>query len=114
MYALFAFRYYLQIVACAEGSETHSRWSGTVESKIRQLVMKLENNASDSMLDIAHPFIRGFEQSTWCVGPEEVNRAAAGEASESGQEGEEGREGGKRIWTTSFYIGLEIKAKLRE
>jgi poly(A) polymerase Pap1 len=111
--------YYLQVMSSASGFETHKRWSGTVESKLRQLVMKLENSG-DAMLDIAHPFVKGFEQVTYCLNEDEVRGAAQGEVNEEMRartkesiEGKEG-EGARAIWTMTFYIGLEIKPKARK
>lgn len=98
-------------MSSASGFETHKKWSGTVESKLRQLVMKLEN-AGESMLDIAHPFVKGFEQVTYCANEDEVRGAAQGDVTEAmkarTKEEIEGKEGARAIWTMSFYIGLEI------
>lgn len=103
-------------MSSASGSDIHKRWSGTVESKLRQLVMKLEN-AGDSMLEIAHPFIKGFEQVTYCLNEDEVRAAAQGEVTDEMRartkdsiEGKE-EEGARAIWTMTFYIGLEIKVR---
>jgi poly(A) polymerase len=110
------YRYYLQVMSSASGHETHKRWSGTVESKLRQLVMKLEN-AGDAMLEIAHPFIKGFEQVTYCLNEDEVRGAAQGEVTDEmrarTKESIEGKEeeGARAIWTMTFYIGLEIKVR---
>lgn len=109
-------RYYLQVMSSASGFETHKKWSGTVESKLRQLVMKLEN-AGDAMLEIAHPFIKGFEQVTYCLNEDEVRGAAQGEVTDEmrarTKESIEGKEddGARAIWTMTFYIGLEIKVR---
>ena len=54
--------------------------SGTVESRIRQLVMKLEYVDS---LTLAHPFVKGFEQVHYCLTDEEVRAVAQGEISET-------------------------------
>ncbi|CDZ97133.1 poly polymerase [Phaffia rhodozyma] len=111
-----SYRYYLQIMSSASGFETHKKWSGTVESKLRQLVMKLEN-AGEAMLDIAHPFVKGFEQVAYCLNEDEVRMAAQGEATEEmkarSKESIEGKEaeGARAIWTMTFYIGLEVKPK---
>lgn len=78
--------------------------------------MKLENSG-DAMLDIAHPFIKGFEQVAHCTTEEEVRLAAQGDTTEelkARTEAEiEGKEGAKSIWTMTFYIGLQIKPKQR-
>ena len=91
--------------------------SGTVESKLRQLVMKLEYVES---LVIAHPFIKGFDQEVYCLTDEEVRSVAEGEISaavlkrkKEDCEGKEGKEG-RVVYTTTFYIGLAVGPKQRE
>jgi poly(A) polymerase len=85
--------------------------SGTVESKLRQLVMKLEYVES---LVIAHPFIKGFDQEVYCLTDEEVRAVAEGEISAAvlkrKKEDCEGKEG-RVVYTTTFYIGLAIEPK---
>lgn len=106
-------------MSSASGFDTHKKWSGTVESRLRQLVMKLENSG-DAMLDIAHPFVKGFEQATFCLTEDEVRMAAQGEVSEElrkrTKEEIEGKqaEGARAIYTMTFYIGLEVKPKQRQ
>ena len=85
--------------------------SGTVESKLRQLVMKLEYVES---LVIAHPFIKGFEQVLYCSTDEEVRAVAEGEFPAAmlkrKKEDCEGKEG-RVVYTTTFYIGLAVEPK---
>ena len=88
--------------------------SGTVESKLRQLVMKLEYVES---LVIAHPFIKGFDQEVYCLTDEEVRAVAEGEISATllkrKKEDCEEKEG-RVVYTTTFYIGLAIEPKQRK
>lgn len=88
--------------------------SGTVESRIRQLVMKLEYIDS---LTLAHPFIKGFEQVSYCLTDDEVRAVAQGEISEAvakrKKEDNEGKEGASTVYSTTFYIGLAIEPKQR-
>lgn len=90
------------------------RRSGTVESRIRQLVMKLEYVDT---LTLAHPFIKGFEQVSYCLSDEEVRAVAQGEISEAitkrKKEDIEGKEGASIVYSTTFYIGLAIEPKQR-
>ncbi|THG93848.1 hypothetical protein EW026_g7501 [Hermanssonia centrifuga] len=108
------YRYYLQVVASTGSAELQLKWSGTVESRIRQLVMKLEYVDS---LTLAHPFIKGFEQVMHCLTDEEVRAAAHGEVSEAvakrKAEDIEGKEGASTVYSTTFYIGLAIEPKQR-
>lgn len=83
-----------------------------MESRIRQLVMKLEYVES---LTLAHPFVKGFEQITYCLTDEEVRAAAQGEITEAmakrKKEEIEGKEGASVVYSTTFYIGLAIEPK---
>lgn len=88
--------------------------AGTVESRIRQLVMKLEYVDS---LTLAHPFVKGFEQVSYCLSDEEVRAVAQGEISDAiakrKKEDIEGKEGASPVHSTTFYIGLAIEPKPR-
>jgi len=106
------YRYYLQIIASTGDADLQIKWSGTVESRIRQLVMKLEYVES---LILAHPFIKGFEQGCHCLSEEEIRAVAQGEISETiakrKKEDIEGKPGGAPVYTTTFYVGLAIEPK---
>ncbi|KAH6914722.1 polymerase [Coprinopsis sp. MPI-PUGE-AT-0042] len=106
------YRYYLQIVASTEDPDLQIKWAGTVESRLRQLVMKLEYVES---LILAHPFVKGFDQVSYCLGEDEVKAVAQGEISDAvagrKKEAIEGKEGAKAVYTSSFYIGLAIQPK---
>ena len=86
--------------------------AGTVESRIRQLVMKLEYVES---LILAHPFVKGFDQVSYCSTEEEVHAVAQGEISDvissRKKEDMEGTEGIIPVYSTTFYIGLQIEDK---
>ena len=88
--------------------------AGTVESKVRQLVMKLE--PVDSLIR-AHPFIHGFDQVSYCLNESEVKAVVQGDISDAvasrKAEDIEGKEGARTVYTTCFYIGLAIKPKPR-
>jgi poly(A) polymerase len=53
-------KYYLNVVASSTNKEAKKSWSGLVESKVRILVMKLEEQAD--MIELARPFIKGYER----------------------------------------------------
>jgi poly(A) polymerase len=88
--------------------------AGTVESRIRQLVMKLEY--VDSLI-LAHPFIKGFDQVSHCVSEEEVRQVAQGQISDiitkRTKADIEGLDGSSTVHSTTFYIGLLIEPKPR-
>ncbi|KAL5530370.1 PAP1 [Sanghuangporus sanghuang] len=106
------YRYYLQIIASTGNSDLQLKWAGTVESRIRQLVMKLEYVDA---LTLAHPFIKGFDQTLHCINDEEVRLCASGEVPETvlrrKREETEGKEGASTVYTTTFFIGLAIEPK---
>ncbi|KAF9782247.1 Poly(A) polymerase central domain-containing protein [Thelephora terrestris] len=105
------YRYYLMVLASAANADLQCKWSGTVESKLRQLVMKLEYVES---LVIAHPFIKGFDQEVLCLTDEEFRAVAEGEIPPATlkrkKEDCEGIEG-RMVYTTAFYIGLAVEPK---
>ena len=82
---------------------------------MRQLVMKLEFVES---LILAHPFIKGFERTSYCLSDEEMRLVAQGDVSETiakrTKEDIEGKEGASIVYSTTFYIGLQIEPKQGE
>jgi poly(A) polymerase len=77
--------------------------------------MKLEYVES---LILAHPFIKGFDQVSYCLNEEEVHAVAQGDISHAianrKKEDIEGKEGASPVHTTTFYIGLAIEPKQRK
>ncbi|KAJ7194592.1 poly-A polymerase [Mycena pura] len=106
------YRYYLQVIASTGNADLQIKWAGTVESRIRQLVMKLEYVDS---LTLAHPFTKGFEQTFYCLTDEEVRQVAQGSISDAllkrKKEDIEGKEDGSVVYSTTFYIGLLIEPR---
>ena len=76
--------------------------------------MKLEYVES---LEIAHPFIKGFEQTSHCLDDEEVHAVAQGEVSDviaKRKKGDiDGKADAKTVYTTSFFIGIQVSPKQR-
>jgi poly(A) polymerase len=129
------YRYYLQVIASTGNADLQIKWwvgfsriavkkyetstccnhrSGTVESRLRQLVMKLEYVDS---LTLAHPFVKGFDLVSHCISDDEVRAVAQGEVSEAvkrrKKEDIEGKDGASVVYSTTFYIGLAIEPKQR-
>ncbi|KAJ1988055.1 polynucleotide adenylyltransferase [Dimargaris cristalligena] len=109
------YKYYLQIVASSDSNEVQLKWSGMVESRLRQLVMKLE--LVDQIV-LAHPFIKGFDRSTVCYTSQEAEDikqgnfpASPSSAPENGENGTAEAGETRTIYTTTFYIGLLIASK---
>lgn len=96
-----------------------------MESKLRHLVMKLEQIET---IKLAHPFNRGFDKVHFCATEEEGISVAHGEIRSVGihdgvktaetdlkdQNGDsESKEEGDskvKVYTTTYYIGLEINS----
>ncbi|SCV68510.1 BQ2448_631 [Microbotryum intermedium] len=105
------YRIYLQITASSGSADVQLKWSGTVESKVRQLVMKLE---FVDTLTLAHPYVKGFDRTYYCVSREEQHAVATGEVPpevDIRPESELNPEEGGTVYTTTFYIGLMIEKK---
>ncbi|GAA6061700.1 hypothetical protein JCM10212_005992 [Sporobolomyces blumeae] len=105
------YRYYLQITASSASAAAQLKWSGTVESRIRQLVMKLEY--VDTIV-LAHPFVKSFDRVNYCLDEEEQRLVCIGEVPaqmEGRTEGDVKEGQGGTYWTTTFYIGLQIAQK---
>ncbi|KAJ1911012.1 polynucleotide adenylyltransferase [Tieghemiomyces parasiticus] len=106
------YKYYLQVVASSASDETQLKWSGMVESRLRQLVMKLE--LIDHIV-LAHPFIKGFDRHVKCRTQQEAEDAKQGifipGVTPPAEGGEPTDSTQPRVYTTSFYIGLLIAPK---
>ncbi|GAA5980244.1 hypothetical protein JCM10908_001585 [Rhodotorula pacifica] len=105
------YRYYLQITASSSNADVQLKWSGTVESRIRQLVMKLEY--VDTLL-LAHPFVKSFDRTNFCLNEEEQRAVSIGEVPVEVEKRTEKdlKEGeGGTVYTTTFYIGLQIERR---
>lgn len=113
------YKYYLQVVASSNDAELHLKWSGMVESKIRQLVNKLE---LVEQVERAHPFIKGFDRISICSNVTDKNNAAHGEViaiptpphtdaetTSSDTMGDEHFP--MTLYTTLYYVGLSVRSK---
>jgi poly(A) polymerase len=116
------YKYYLSIVSASRTKEAQQIWSGLVQSKVRRLVSAIE--MSDTGVDVAHPFNKGFDRVHLCKDEEEVSKVFQGELmfqisdeklaevlaekSENGAEGESESAKPMIVYTTSYYIGLKL------
>ena len=131
-------RYYLSVVASSNNKDASLAWSGMVESKVRILVMRLEEQTD--LVDLARPYTKGFERVHHCKNDSEIEdvkkgsikHQAAGTKAEVADDNDPKRaaavhdgvalgqpetkpeaetNGGdhQTIYTTTFYIGLDIK-----
>ncbi|KAA8651544.1 polynucleotide adenylyltransferase [Aspergillus tanneri] len=130
------YKYYLSITASSKTKEAESVWSGLVESKLRHLVGALDRKQT---IAVSHPFPKGFERvhivnndeeaeavkngstkyqdkGTRTETTDETKDAAHQAAAENGIEMREVTEtvekangGALTMYTTTYYIGLELK-----
>ncbi|KAI9482880.1 MAG: Poly(A) polymerase central domain-containing protein [Benjaminiella poitrasii] len=117
------YNHYLQIVASSYSPQTQLQWSGLVESRIRQLVLKLE---LVDLLQVAHPYIKGIERVHYCFLGKECWDVAHGnfnypertfdlvdsnlnEADTFDFLSPEERQSLVPIYTTTYYIGLKVE-----
>lgn len=124
------YKYYLQVIASSGSADLQLKWQGTVESRLRQLIMKLELVPA---LLCAHPFVKGFNHECVCYTDEEVRQVATGdvpadvasrakmqdlpegeaakEKDESVQVHDATENGRRTVYTTTFYIGLKVEPR---
>ncbi|KAG8921356.1 polynucleotide adenylyltransferase [Tulasnella sp. 417] len=107
-----SYRHYIQVVAVADSAENLKKWSGTVESKLRQLALKLEFVES---VELAHPYVKGFELVAHCINEKEVTEVTFNRISDvviNRTQEEAAKEPGYRtVYTTTFYIGVAVAPK---
>ncbi|TVY82499.1 Poly(A) polymerase pla1 [Lachnellula suecica] len=125
------YKYYLSIIAASTTSEAQLIWSGSVASKVRFLVTALEDHGS---IALAHPFNKDFERVHKCQTEEEIEKAKSNlefqisevptETSDPAKQpnGEDtvqdapdndetkpAAKDGTLVYTTTWYIGLELR-----
>lgn len=67
----YRYKYYLTIIASSRGTyEEHVKWCGMVESKLRLLVLKIENISG---VKLAHPYVKAFKVSYICDNNEQLS-----------------------------------------
>ncbi|MBW0463086.1 hypothetical protein O181_002801 [Austropuccinia psidii MF-1] len=106
------YRYYLQITASSPDAEIQLKWAGTVEARLRQLVLKVEEVET---VDLAHPFIKGFDRTSYFITQEEVRAIQVGDIPPNIKGRSladiQGIEGAGAVHTSSFFIGLLVQPK---
>ncbi|OAX84195.1 hypothetical protein ACJ72_01427 [Emergomyces africanus] len=130
------YKYYLSITSASRSKDAQSVWSGLVESKLRHLVGALDRKSS---IAVAHPFPKGFERIHICKGEKEITEVMSGStqyqakgtktettdetndpqhtaATQNGgntihipETDQSKGDNGCTLYTTTYYIGLELK-----
>lgn len=66
-------------------------------------------------LEVAHPFVKGFEQKHYCLDDAEVRAVAQGDVSsvveKRKEEDMKSAPGVSEVYTTTFYIGMKVADK---
>lgn len=125
-----SYKYYLQIISSSDSADQQLTWSGLVEAKLRQLILKLE---LVDKVQLAHPYVKTIDKVHYCLDEKEKVDAANGiynndrsftveEGSletnhmdllkEKGIISEEQEKQVIRVYSTTFYIGLEVEPKI--
>ncbi|CAO3653534.1 unnamed protein product [Cunninghamella echinulata] len=123
-----AYKRYLQVIASSDSTDAQLKWSGLIESKLRQIVAKLEVM---EIIILVHPYIKGIDKVHY-VTKEERENAVRGiypvertfdleegsmetnfleKIKESNDMSEEKISELEPLYTTTFYIGLSIQQK---
>lgn len=110
----YKYKFYLCVVAATiDSAEEHKKWSGFIESKLRQLVLKLEVAEG---VEIAHPYVKDFSHTFLLddKNAEDIINSygtLSGEAflrtlhsSDSDKDSDEHN----KIRLTKYYIGLDL------
>ncbi|KAJ7132442.1 Poly(A) polymerase central domain-containing protein [Mycena epipterygia] len=109
------YRNYIQVVALTRDPQQQIKWAGTVESRMRHLIMKLEFVDN---LRLAHPFVKGFDRVVRCASEEEAHMVLQGQPPASpdaeGAPGDAEPEDAPptpKVYLTAFFIGLAVRPK---
>ena len=129
-------KYYLSVIASSSDEDAAKAWAGLVESKVRHLIMQLENQAD--MIELARPYIKGYKRIHKCANEEQLKKVKLGstdfqvsetettesnvpqiavesqeapvvpEASSDAHPAETASGFPKTLHTTTFYIGIDL------
>jgi poly(A) polymerase len=102
----YKYKYYIQVIASSDSEDNILKWGGLIESKLRQLILKLELTEN---LQFAHPFIKGFANKIDCFTEQEAIDAAHGILKKSIETPD--KEILKTVHTITFFVGLSISPK---
>ena len=124
------YKYYLCVNSSSTTAEAQLKWSGLVESKVRLVVVGLDNHPH---IALAHPFNKGFERVHRCKTEDEIEKVKGGSlqfqakdiptattghgpvidpsVKEAGAiiEKKAEDENVTMVYTTTHYIGLELR-----
>jgi poly(A) polymerase len=102
-------KYYLSVVATSRSKDANDTFGGLVKSKVRLLQQGIDDGQTG--IDLARPYIEGFERIHRCKSEEQVEEIAKGSLDYLIPESEIATAqaaGDHVIYTTTFYIGLRL------
>jgi poly(A) polymerase len=100
------YKHFFQVIAVADTPETHRLWSGFVESRIRQLVLRLEG---EEYIAGAPPFPDTYEVEV--VGPSDdaiLKSHFYSEDDSIGHDSDKNEDDEKVSYTTCIYVALSV------
>lgn len=131
-------KYYLTVIASAFNADAAKKWSGLVESKVRHLVMRLEDREMKDSILLARPFTKGFKRVHKCKDDDQIREVQKGSLKYKTEETKavettdpelvttsgnatpvplsNGVEAGEdtdahTVYTYTYYIGIDTQAK---
>jgi len=107
------YRNYIQVVALTRDEQLQIKWAGTVESRMRHLIMKLEFVDN---LRLAHPFVKGFDRVVRCASEEEARAVLQGQPpslpdAEGVEDDAANASAPHKVYLTAFFVGLAVRPK---
>lgn len=100
------FKHFFQVIVVADSAETHRQWSGFVESRIRQLVLRLEG---EEYIAGAPPFPDTFEVEVVGTSDDAILKAHFySEDEPNNHDSDKNEEGEKISYTTCIYVALSV------
>jgi poly(A) polymerase len=99
------YKYYLQVVVSGDTHDRYLSWSGLVEAKLRQLVIKLE---AVPVIALVHPFVEGFKYEYKCYNAQDIYDATHGQIISMNKSN---KKKPVKVFTKVFYIGLYIRMR---
>jgi poly(A) polymerase len=106
-------KYYLSVIAASRTKESHSGWSGWVQSRVRLLAKGIDD--SDAGVACARPYVKAFDRTHHCKTEDEVERVVQGKLDYQVKGDEAAEANGDSsnvphvIFTTTFYIGITLQ-----
>jgi poly(A) polymerase len=72
-----AYQHYIVVITASKTKEAQQAWSGLVQSKLRRLIMGIEQSDADTV-KLVQPFNKGVERHHQCNNSEEVDKTLHG------------------------------------